>query len=112
MSMAKIQDKTRLMSESMEDVDRAFVDSAERFHKSIPSEIQRTNPINGVQSIYRPNQSCGNDWIGSWGLRITVKPFAPLTANDLVQGDKMKLLEFPTLKGNGARDCFRIQRYG
>ena len=101
MSMAEIQEKTRRIGKSMEDVDRALVESADRFHKWIPPEFQRTHPVNGVQSVYRANPSGGNDWIGSWGLRITVKPFAPLPADRLLQGDKMKLLEFPKLKGNG-----------
>jgi hypothetical protein len=101
MSMAEIQEKTKRISRSMKDVDRAFAESADRFYKWIPSEFQATHPVNGVQSIYRGNESGGNDWIGCWGVRITVKPFAPVPADDVLHGDKMKLLEFPILKGNG-----------
>lgn len=101
MSMAEVQERTRRAAKSLEDADRAFVESADRFHRWIPSEFQRTHPVNGVQSVYRPNKSGGNDWVGSWALRVTAKPFAPLPANGLVQGDKMHLLEFPTLNGEG-----------
>jgi hypothetical protein len=47
MSMAEIQERTKRVAKSMEDVDRAFVESADRFYKWIPSEFQRTHPVNG-----------------------------------------------------------------
>jgi hypothetical protein len=101
MSMAEIHEKTKRIANSMKDVDRSFTESADRFYKWIPADFQATHPVNGVQSIYRADQLGGNDWIGAWGLRITATPFAPLAANNLLCGDKMKLLNFPVLTGSG-----------
>ena len=99
--MAEIQEKTKRIGNSMRDVDRSFAESADRFYKWIPTDFQATHPVNGVQSIYRSNQLGGNDWVGAWGLRVTAIPFAPLAANNLLRGDKMKLLDFPVLTGSG-----------
>lgn len=101
MSMAEIQEKTRRITNGMRDINDAFAESANRFHNWIPADHQATHPVNGVQSIYRENKIGGNDWIGAWALRLSATPLARLAANSLLRGDKMKLLEFPTLRGSG-----------
>lgn len=98
MSMVEIQETRRRTARTMEDIDRAFSESAERFFEWIPPNYQWSHPVNGVRSMRCISES--DRWIGSWALRVTAKPMGrPITGNAQVW---LKDLDFPTLQGQGA----------
>ncbi|MGM4887534.1 AlbA family DNA-binding domain-containing protein [Tardiphaga sp. 11_C7_N12_6] len=109
MSMVEIQEATKRIAGRRQQIDAALEESANRFFQWIPPEFQRTNPVRSVQSAYR-NGSLPNSqqWVGSWALRITAKPFSPLPASSIVSGDKTSLLSFPSLKGEGQQGVLQL----
>ncbi len=97
MSMVEIQEMTKRTARTMEDIDRAFSESAKRFFGWIPAKYQWTNPVNGVRSVRQISEP--NQWTGSWAFRVTAKPMGrPITGNAQVW---LRDLDFPTLQGKG-----------
>src|SRR5260370_22988727 len=94
MSMLEIQQMTQRTSRTLEDSDRAFSESAERFFEWIPAKYQWTSPVNGARSVRTINEP--NKWTGSWALRVTAKPMGQPVAGDARQW--LSALDFPTLR--------------
>jgi len=101
MSMAEIQDQTKRMAKGAEEVDRAFVESSNRFFDWIPAGSQRTHPVRGVMGEYREGQGGSTHWAGAWALRITARPFGPLPVGNLSRQAWVKLLDSRTFTGGG-----------
>jgi hypothetical protein len=110
--MVEIQEKSRLIGQRMQNIDKELSESAERFFRWIPDDFKRTHPELGVQSIYRDVDG-GSEWIGAFAVRVTAKPFAALPMLATLKGDKSKLLPVPThLNGKGRQgllQCLDLQ---
>jgi hypothetical protein len=74
MSMVEIQEMAKRTARTMEDIDRAFSESADRFYKWIPSKHWLTSPDGGERHLQAAWVLGVGQWTVSWGLRITAKP--------------------------------------
>jgi hypothetical protein len=105
MSMVEIHEMTRRTARAMEDLDRAFAESAARFFGWIPANYQWTDPTNGLRSVRTIREA--NKWTGSWALRIVAKPMGQPVAENIRQW--LSALDFPTLRGAGRQGA--LQKY-